>query len=100
MPKYFVEYTTDDGKSTTIRVDYAENGDQRLSKGGLSQISSGCRNAMPRKFLKPRFVDTFDDGRIIFKTHASWLNFISSNTDKIKKLCGECLSACAVSQLY
>lgn len=97
----FAEYETDDGKTIIIKLNYEEDVTTRLSTGGFTAITTGCKIALPRKRLKPRYIDILKADkvqRIYYKTHAKWKTD-TKNKDNLK-VCGECISCGALSLLY
>ena len=98
LETYIVEYQTDQGSSVYIKINYDDsNASARLSAGGLTRATGGCRFIIPRKRLKPRYVITSDNGQTYFKTQDAMNTFISANKAKIIKYCGECGGCLAVS---
>lgn len=102
---YFVKYKTDGGKEVVIKINYEDNGnkDKRLQDGGVTGnnlITTGCKSVIKRKYLKPRYLDVVELGKVYFIDHQTWLNYIDTNKEKIKKVQGETISCTAVNLLY
>ena len=99
----FVRYTTDDGLEIIIAVKYENDNDLRLTTGNFTSeflINAGCKAQMPRKQLKPRYIDTLTLGRIYFRTHQAWLEYIEPNRGIIKSVQGESISCTGLNVLY
>ncbi|BAQ67073.1 hypothetical protein [Geminocystis sp. NIES-3709] len=100
------EYQTDNGKTVAIRFNYEQNVENRLQIGGLTAVSGQCRIIIPRKTLKPRFIDKASGfsnektERIYFKTHEAWKDYIEANYQYIRKVCGECIGCSALGFIY
>ena len=96
----FVTYTTDGDEDVIIKLNYEEDtSSERITAGGFTLITSGCKTTVTRKQLKPRYIDRIKDNkkeRVYIKTHDKWVT--ESKKNDTVKACGECLS-CAVLQL-
>lgn len=104
-----VEYETDDSKKCMIVIKYEDNNDTRVTKGGFTASTGQCGFTIPRKWLKPRYIDFRKPAvgttpekveRVYYKTHTKWKQDISANSSSIVKACGECLSCTAIGALY
>lgn len=99
---YFVTYETDGDEEVIIKLNYDEDtGDDRISDGGFTAIDKGCKAIIPRKYLKPRYIDRIKDNkkeRVYYKNHDKWLT--ESKKDNIVKACGECLSCSVLQWVY
>ena len=100
----YVKYSTDDGQETLIRVNYDESNSQdRLTDGdftGNNVVTAGCKSTTSRRLLKPRYIETSNKGKIYFRTHDKWKDYIEPNKDNVTKVVGEQLSCTAVHLLY
>lgn len=97
----FAEYETDDAKTVIIKLNYEDDVSGRLSKGGFTALTGGCRIPVARKRLKPRYIDKLVSGktqRIYYKTHSAWKNAVKDKDNL--KVCGECITCGALSLLY
>lgn len=98
-----VEYTTDNGKKCMVVIKYEDNNNIRISNGGFTVQTGKCGFTIPRKWLKPRYIDLRNNDKVertYYATHAKWMQDISSKKDDIVKACGECLSCTAIGALY
>ena len=91
---YTLEYTTDTGKEVGIQLKMQPtNANQRLSAGGFptNNNNEDCFFTVPRRRLTPRYVDHKTLGRIFFRTHALWVQYInnSNNAKNIISVAGE-----------
>lgn len=102
LKAYFVTYETDDSKSVIIKLNYDEaTGNTRITDGGFTAITDGCKVIVTRKSLKPRFIDRITNGkkeRVYYKEHDKWLTEVKK--DNVIKACGECLNCSVLSLIY
>lgn len=102
LKSYFVTYDTDDDESVIIKLNYDEDtGDARITEGGFTAITAGCKVVVTRKNLKPRFIDGLKNGkrqRVYYKEHSKWLTELQK--ENVIKACGECLSCSVLQLLY
>lgn len=98
----FVTYTTDGDEDVVIKLNYDEDTSAaRITDGGFSAVTTGCKFPVTRKQLKPRYIDRMKNNkveRVYFKEHQKWLD--ESKKDNTVKACGECLSCSVLQLLY
>lgn len=95
LTTYYVKYELDIGEEVNIKIRYDGNESERLSRGKLTALpDTACKWIMERRDLKPRYIDTIDFGRVYFKTHADWMEYLedTNNHSNIRKACGECVN--------
>jgi hypothetical protein len=97
LQSYICEYETDAGKMVKIKINYDDSSAAgRLTDGGLAGTTGACNFAIPRRYLKPRYVITNDKGLTYFKTQAGMKTFLTGSKEKVVRYCGECGGSCIV----
>lgn len=98
----FVTYTTDGDKDVVIKLNYEEDTSQdRITAGGFTLVAKGCKFPVPRKQLKPRYIDRLKDNkiqRVYIKDHSKWVT--ESKKDDTVKASGERLNCSLLQLLY
>lgn len=98
-----VEYETDGDKICSINIKYEEDNNSRINEGGFDLSNNKCMFTIPRKWLKPRYIDYLRNDKVVriyYKTQTEWKNDINSKKDEVVRACGECLSCTAIGALY